>query len=185
MAPLYARYVPPKPASNTDSNTNTGIQAIGKLDVNQAPNSLVDGQTSDGRKKRKRSDTEEAERKARKAQRRREKDGDAPANSDAVDASTVSDVDVATNGTREDKDHSKKQKRRQRKERNSDTPNPTGSEEEDVSGDESTLTKHGSVLSKYQKATKRSNALQVSKADDEETEHKEAPVLHGTTTQND
>ena len=173
MAPLYARYVPPKkteaapvpkkPTPVHSSSTNEVATSAEGNDVN-------------GRKKRKRTEEEEVERKARKEQKKTQRNG------------VTKDVSSLHNGNADEKNLTtheqeessiskpEKTKKRKRKQTDSESETTNGALGE-VSDGVDEPSKHGSVMAKYQKAAERSTALQAGGGPDEEDA--ETRELHG------
>jgi len=178
MAPLYARYVPPKKAEAgpvPSKSASVNVRATNEVATS------TEGNDVNGRKKRKRTEEEEIERKARKEQKKTKKNGvteevSSVQNGDAEEKiTTTHDLEEASISKPD------KTKKRKRKQTESDSAVTNGTTEE-ASGDIDELSKHGSVMAKYHKAAEKSTALQAEGGqDDEDVEMRE---LHGMSPQN-
>lgn len=186
MAPLYARYVPPRLADAVSS----------PAPIPQSSDQPVQRAEQEGGKKRKRSEEEVADRKARKASKRK---GEITSENTGAGAANA-EVSQLHGEVTHSSDHvAVSEEKRQKKDKKSRKPDQKSSEdtpiEDGINGaengievaeengeDDHGLAKHKSVLSKFQKASQRSTALQASTQDDQEDdEPTEARVLHGET----
>lgn len=185
MAPLYARYVPPKPAKPT----------ILPAPVQKIPNSTEALDSQEGRKKRKRSDEETAERKARKAAKRQKEEVVEPS-VDTEDQAEGLDEDEGQNTSSETHDGIKTKKTKKvRKIQKGDTDQngetkmidggdvvgvaPSNAPDQEA-GAEETTSRHKSVLSKFHKATALSKTIEATSDNHEAMEEPEEPrELHG------
>lgn len=177
MAPLYARYVPPKSA--VASPTVNGLSSTTEL-----PPSPRIPVTDDGRKKRKRSEAEEAERKARKEERKRAKVTQGVKHVDENEAQPGGDLPLPVDGEHSLADGTDEDVLESHNETYGDNADDGEIDAMDLDGEreeQHRSKKDMAVLSKYQKAAKRAaqvQALQDGEAD-EGGEPEEETELHG------
>jgi len=185
MAPLYARYVPPKKAVTSPTQTASSPAPAVKTTTIEPS---VTAEQSDGRKKRKRDEAEELERRTRKEHKKKEKEH----RSGDVDGHIVPDIDDAAaksrTQAREDANAAgaatssevtspKRQKRKKSREEAGDARQDGPDDGPKVESD-TELRRHRSVMKKYHKAAERSTTLQA-EAGDDDLAVEEARELHG------
>ncbi|GAB7341703.1 hypothetical protein MBLNU457_g0043t1 [Dothideomycetes sp. NU457] len=162
MAPLYARYVPPKQVSAASVPEPSAVLKSKPASQDAQPLEVV----KSDKKKRKRTEEEEMERKARKEQRKKQKPQD-----DQVEESPQEDVaTVETSFSNSEQGKKRKRKTVYRSEKQAD-----GTTEDASASDDEAMKKHTRVLAKYQKAAQKSTAMQEDgiAEDEEEQEPRE------------
>ncbi|PNS18280.1 hypothetical protein CAC42_7649 [Sphaceloma murrayae] len=158
MAPLYARYIPPKKPQDAVKSTQKISQPVVDISPSNGP-SIADA--GDGRKKRKRTDEERAARKSRK----QAKKGD-------IDASTD---DTGTGPSVADAELHQRREIDSKIERNGDTIGTTTVTDRTSEPDRS-MRKYQNVLNKFQKSARR--AAVADRHDDSLPNIEEPKELH-------
>jgi len=163
MAPLYARYVPPKQVSAVSVTGQTTAVDSKPSRQNVEPAEVM----KSDKKKRKRTEEEEVERKARKEQKKKRKPQD-----DQFDESLQDVTAVEPGLSKPEQGKKRKRKGVERSEKQAD-----GIAEDTSVGDDEAMKKHTRVLAKYQKAAQKSTAMQE-KGIEEDEEEQEPRELH-------
>lgn len=163
MAPLYARYVPPKQVPAAPVTEPTAVFESKSSRRNAEP---IEDVKSD-KKKRKRTEEEEVERKARKEQRKKQKSQD-----DQVVASLQDGTAKETGVSKPEQGKKRKRKSVEQSEKQAD-----GITENVSADDGDSMNKHSRVLAKYQKAAQKSTAIEEERIEEDE-EEQEPRELH-------